>query len=79
MPLKAITLVEGKETAAPDLHAHAGAVLEGTVVDAETDTPLPDVGRHGYTAVIRSAMIPTPSFVYADKSGHFLLRTSRHR
>ena len=47
-PLNAITLAEGKQTTAPDLHLLLGAVLSGTVVDAETGKPIPAVNIRCY-------------------------------
>ncbi len=72
-PLKAITLVEGKETTAPDLHADAGAVLEGTVVDAETGTPIPNVFFRLRNKQIR--YFSESPFLCSDKSGHFRVHT----
>ncbi len=44
IPLTDIALREGRQTKAPELHTHAGALLQGTVVDAETGLPLPHAG-----------------------------------
>ncbi len=70
-PLKDITLTEGKETAAPDLHAHSGAVLEDTVVDAETGTPIPGV----QIAILRGKNEQAAGRLSTDNNGHFLYRT----
>ncbi len=72
-PLKEITLVEGKATVIPDLRAHAGAVLDGTVVDAESGMPL----AYAYLALsYGTAFNPQQSIsLRADKFGHFHYRT----
>ncbi len=73
-PLTDITLTEGKETAIPDLHTQVGAALEGTVLDADTGTPIP----HVQIMLYRGNKVSDDSRfmgLHADKSGHFLYRT----
>ena len=72
-PLKDMALTEGKKIAVPDLHAHIGAVLEGTVVDAETGVPIPYANielYHGNTIDEQS----NASWLHADEHGHFFHR-----
>lgn len=77
--LTGIQLTEGKEITIPDLHTHPGAVLEGTVVDAKTGTPIPHVkitlynGSTNFTNNFRSGCL------IADKAGHFFCRTDQSK
>ena len=74
-PLMGIVLTAGKETAAPDLHTHAGAVLEGTIVDAATGTPIPGTAimslYKGHPLALASARFT----IFTVKNGHFFIRT----
>ncbi len=69
--LKDIALTEGKETAIPDLHARIGAVLEGSVVDADTGMPIPGVFLTLYPGNTNINRISSAS---TDKNGHFFFR-----
>ena len=69
-----ITLTEGKETAIPDIHTHVGAALDGTVVDAETGTPLAGARfdlHQGKKTDIESWVARR----HTDQQGHFFYRT----
>ncbi len=47
-------LLEGQQTTAPDLHAHAGALLDITVADADTGAPIPGIPASGCGLTLRS-------------------------
>ena len=72
-PLTGVAVTEGAETAAPDLHARTGAVLEGTVTDAETGRPIP-----GATAMFTFGGGPEGQArrygLRTDAKGHFFQR-----
>ncbi len=75
-PLEHIALTEGKETTVPDLHAHTGAILQGTVVDADSGVPLPlaDIslcyGAH-VNGEANYQCNGNDVFLQADQSGHY--------
>ncbi len=74
-PLKDLVLSEGKQTIAHDVRAHAGAVLEGTVVDAASGQPVQGACAvflfHGANAFDYNGM--TQVTVHTD--GHFRCHT----
>ena len=76
-PQTNISLTEGKTTNAADLHAHVGAGVVGTLVDAETGLPV--VGLTVRTPVITCLTGDTHNgqshfdFAYIDRRGHFFL------
>ena len=73
-PLQGVTLTAGKTTIAPVLHARFGAALDGTVVDAETGTPIPGIHLklfHGSTIDYASGA----ELLRTDAQGHFVMHT----
>lgn len=68
-PLADVKVIEGAETAAPDLRARTGALLEGTVADAETGKPLP-----GTSANFIPEGNKTRYMLQAKADGRFMIR-----
>jgi len=69
-----VNLIEGKEITAPVLRMRSGALLEGTVVDADTGKPIPMtlvMVFQGRTVDFQSM----PNSIMADANGHFRLCT----
>ena len=73
-PLRALSLVEGKETVAPDLRTCLGASLKISVVDAVTGAPIPAVAVTLYHGNTISNELPA-SRLRTDGNGQCLYRT----
>ena len=67
--LNDVAVTEGMETAIPDLRTRAGAILQGTVTDAETGKPIPDVN---VTCLLAEDYSYQRSYgIGTDADGHF--------